>query len=282
MSDARTYPSGVPCWIDLEQPDTDAACHFYGALFGWTFEDAVPPDATGSYLVARLDGRDVAAIGIPDSASTAQWNTYIAVDDVDDVAGAVTRAGGEISRAPQDAGPGGRGASFVDPTGAPFRVWQPRNRLGAQVVNVPGAWNFSDLHTADADGANAFYGGLFGWEADQLDFGDGQEGVMWRRPGYGDHLAATVDPDIYDRQDGISAPPGFADAVAWLVPLERDEVPHWHVTFAVADRDDIVATALRLGARDLTGPVDTAWTKAAVVQDPQGAVFTLSQFDPPA
>jgi predicted enzyme related to lactoylglutathione lyase len=57
-------------------------------------------------------------------------------------------------------------------------------------------------------------------------------------------------------------------------------VPHWHLTFAVADRDEIVASALRLGATDLSGPIDNAWTKSAVVRDPQGATFTLSKFDP--
>jgi predicted enzyme related to lactoylglutathione lyase len=35
----------VPCWVDTEQPDPDAACRFYGELFGWTFEDAVPAQA---------------------------------------------------------------------------------------------------------------------------------------------------------------------------------------------------------------------------------------------
>ena len=54
-------------------------------------------------------------------------------------------------------------------------------------MNEPGTWNFSDLHTADPAAAEAFYGGVFGWESDHLDGGM----VMWRRPGYGDHLAAT-------------------------------------------------------------------------------------------
>jgi hypothetical protein len=30
----RTYPHGVPCWVDTEQPDVDAALAFYGGLFG--------------------------------------------------------------------------------------------------------------------------------------------------------------------------------------------------------------------------------------------------------
>jgi predicted enzyme related to lactoylglutathione lyase len=56
---------------------------------------------------------------------------------------------------------------------------------GAQLVNVPGAWNFSDLHTDDLSAAKTFYGRVFGWEADELDVGNGETSTMWRRPGYG-------------------------------------------------------------------------------------------------
>jgi uncharacterized protein len=280
MAEMRTYPRGVPCWIDTEQPDPVAASDFYGRLFGWTFQDAVPKDAPGSYLIAQLDGHDAAAIA-PGSDAPAVWNTYVAVDDADAITDVITQAGGRVVRPPQDAGPGGRGAAFTDPAGASFGVWQARRRLGAQIVNVPNAWNFSDLHTSDPDTARTFYGTVFGWEADDLDLGGTGTATMWRRPGYGDHLAATIDPDIHNRQANIAAPPGFADAVAWLAGLDGDEVPHWHVTFAVADRDVMVAKALRLGASDLSGPVDTMWTKAAIVRDPQGAIFTLSQFTPP-
>ena len=58
----RTYPHGVTCWVDTEQPEVDAAIEFYGGLFGWTFEDAMPPGAPSRYVVAQLEGRDVAAI----------------------------------------------------------------------------------------------------------------------------------------------------------------------------------------------------------------------------
>jgi hypothetical protein len=51
------------------------------------------------------------------------------------------------------------------------------------------------------------------------------------------------------------------------------------VTFAVADRDESVATAERLGATVVSSE-DTDWTKAAVIRDPQGAELTLSQFTP--
>ena len=258
----RTYPHGVPCWVDTEQPDPDAAVRFYGGLFGWAFEDV------GGYWIATLEGRDVAAVGQGDAV----WNTYIAVDDADASAERVAAEGGTVTAGPEDAGPGGRAASCADPAGAAFRLWQARARKGAQLVNAPGSWNFSDLHTNDADRAKAFYSTVFGWELDDMGFAK-----LWRRPGYGDHLEATVDPDIRKRQQDVAAPPGFEDAIAWLA---ESAAPHWHVTFAVADRDESVATAERLGAEVLSSD-DTEWTKAALVRDPQGAELTLSQFTPP-
>jgi hypothetical protein len=95
-------------------------------------------------------------------------------------------------------------------------------------------------------------------------------------PGYGDHLAATVDPGIRERQEGISAPPGFADAIGWLAPLTSGH-DHWHVTFTVALRDESAATAEKLGAVVISSD-DTEWTKSVLIRDPQGAELTLSQF----
>src|SRR6185312_10156562 len=121
-------------------------------------------------------------------------------------------------------------AGCVDPQGARFRLWQPRWRLGAQLTNAPGSWNFSDLHTGDAEAAARFYKPLFGWEFDDLGFA-----TLIRRPGYGYHLAATVDSGIRERQESISAPPGFADAIAWLAPLTSGQDP-WHFAFFVSSR----------------------------------------------
>src|SRR6476620_7807029 len=78
----RSYPSGVPCWVDTRQPDVEAAMDFYGGLFGWEFEDTAASGAAGRYVIATLDGREAGAIaghapGVP------AWNTYISVDDAD-------------------------------------------------------------------------------------------------------------------------------------------------------------------------------------------------------
>jgi predicted enzyme related to lactoylglutathione lyase len=271
----RTYPQGVPCWIDTTQPDVEAAAAFYGGLFGWTFEDAMPPGAPGRYLIARLGGQDVAGLGRGGEAPAA-WSTYIAVDDADASARELVAAGAVLLQEPADAGEGGRSATFTDPQGAEFRTWQARRRPGAQLANQPGAWNFSDLYTPDPATATAFYTRAFGWEVDDLGFG-----LMVRRPGYGDHLQATVDPDIRARQAEIAAPPGFEDAVAWMIGTGPGTAPHWHVTFTVADRDRTAADAERLGGHILR--LDEAeWTREAVIRDPQGAVFSASQFTPPA
>jgi uncharacterized protein len=274
MTDERSYPAGVPCWVDTDQSDVDAARDFYAGVFGWTFSDGVPTEAPGTYLIAALGGADVAAIGPAEGGAGAAWNTYIAVEDAAAAAASVRGAGGTVTVEPADAGPAGRLAGCTDPRGAHFRLWQPRRRLGAQIVNAPGSWNFSDLHTADAAAAEAFYAPLFGWEFNDVGFG-----TMIRRPGYGDHLAATVDPGIRDRQDGIAAPPGFEDAIGWLVPVGEGR-DHWHVSFTVADRDESVAVAEKLGAAVISSE-DTEWTKSALIRDPQGAQLTLSQFTPP-
>jgi len=274
MAELRTYPHGVTSWIDTEQPDLEAARAFYGGLFGWRMTDAQPRDAPGTYLVATIDGQDVAAVA-PTPAAAAKWNTYVAVDNADATATAVTANGGAILAQPDDAGPAGRAATCADPFGAEFRLWQAGRRLGVQRANSPGAWNFSDLYTPDRDAAMAFYTPLFGWRAADLDQG---AGTMLQVPGYGDHLAATVDPDIHERQ--ASAPAGVADVIGGLVVIGAGETPRWHVTFTVADRDGSAATAERLGATVVSSS-DNMWTKDALMRDPQGAEFTVSQFTPP-
>jgi predicted enzyme related to lactoylglutathione lyase len=275
VTDDRRYPHGVPCWVDVTQRDLAEAGRFYGGLFGWQLTDVMPAGAPGAYLVATLDGHDVGAVSPleePDAADRARgpaWRTYVAVDDVDATAAAVPQAGGRVVVAPHDAGPGGRTATAVDPAGAELHLWQARRRLGAQLVNVPDTWNFSDLVTPDAALVLPFYAALFGWATEA-----GQGAGMIRRPGYGDHLAATVDPHIHERQR--HAPVGFADVVAGLTVAAE---ACWRVRFAVSDRDASISRAQRLGAT-VDSVSETPWTREAALRDPQGARFTVSQFTP--
>ncbi len=138
-----------------------------------------------------------------------------------------------------------------------------------------GSIGYLQLPAVDIARSAGFYEQLFGWQVEDVGFGR-----MVRRPGYADHLAATSDPGIHDRQAAVQAPPGFADAIGWILPRDAARRPHWHVTFTVADRDATAAEVERLGGTVLASQ-DTEWTRAALVRDPQGAELTVSQFTPP-
>jgi predicted enzyme related to lactoylglutathione lyase len=282
MLERDGFPPGVPCFIDTSQPDPEAAARFYGELLGWEFEDRMPADAPGRYLIAQLDGRVVAAIGSQPEGPPSQpaWTTYIAVADADAAARRVWNAGGQVLAEPFDVFAAGRMAVVADPAGATFCLWQPYARTGVEVVNTPGAWNWSDLNTRDPQGATTFYGAVFGWEADS--YGDGGGHALLRLPGYGDFLEQR-DADLRRRQAADGAPPGFEDAVAAVAPLNGSAAgPHWSVTFAVDDPDAVAAKAAELGGGVVAAPQDIPPVRVAVLSDPQGAVFAVSRYAPGA
>jgi hypothetical protein len=279
MAERDGYIAGVPCWIDTSQPDPDAACSFYGALFGWEIEDAMPPGSPGRYFRARIRGGEVAAIGsIPEGAPrTATWNTYIWVDNADETAAKAEAAGGTVAMAPFDVMDAGRMAVLTDPDGAALCLWQPNNHKGAQVVNEHGSLNFNTLTTRDQSAAEAFYGAVFGWQTLVT-----PAGVMWTLPGYGDHLEEK-NPGLREQMGQMGAPEGFIDVVAALDLIAgggSDSSAHWGVTFAVDDAAAVAAKARELGGQVVRGPVDAPWAKVAVINDPQGASFIASQFAP--
>ena len=99
---------------------------------------------------------------------TPAWSSYVRVESADDAAAAATAAGGQVLSEPFDVLDAGRMAVLADRSGAAICVWQAGEHRGAQLVNEPGSWNFSDLYTRDPDGARAFYGEVFGWEESGL------------------------------------------------------------------------------------------------------------------
>jgi predicted enzyme related to lactoylglutathione lyase len=279
MPERDGYIPGVPCWVDTNQPDPDAAAAFYGGLFGWDLQDVMPPGSGGKYLIGRVRGGDVAAVSsVPEGAPPiAAWKTYIWVDSADDAAAKVRGAGGQVLTEPFDVPGAGRMAVFADPEGAVFSVWQAGEHKGSRIVNEPGSVVFNGLNTRDAAGAKSFYGSVFGWETLQLGGGE-----AWRLPGYGDFLEQS-DPGLRKRMDEGGAPVGFEDVVASLNGISEDqpETPaHWSVTFSVEDADATAELATALGGRVLLPPMDVPWQRITVIADPQGATFIASKFVP--
>ena len=277
MPERDGYIPGVPCWVDTSQPDPDAAAAFYRDLFGWEVEDVMPPGSPGKYLIGRLRGGDVAAIGSQAEGAppSPAWNTYIWVRSADDAAAKAADAGGRVLADPFDVMGAGRMAVCADLEGAVFHVWQADQHKGAQIVNEHGSVSFNVLNTRDAERARSFYGSLFGWEL--RDFGAG--GSMWSLPGYGDFLERR-DPGLRERVKQLGGPEGFEDVVAGVNVIGDDQPAHWSVAFAVEDADAIAEKAAQLGGQTIVPPFAAPWVRMAVIADPQGATFTASQFMP--
>ena len=273
MSTREDYPAGVPCWVDTSQPDPVDAARFYSGLFGWQAEDAMPPDAGTHYYMARIGGRDVAAISSqpPGAPPQAMWNTYIRVESADDAAARVREAGGRVLSEPFDVFDAGRMGVFADPEGAVFCVWQPGSHRGSAAVNEHGAVNFNNLHTDDVEAARAFYGAVFGWTT--IDAGS----PMWALPGYGDHLE-ELNPGLRAGMKQMGAPEGFENVVATILPREGGPA-RWSVTFAVDDVDAIAARARELGGSVLAEPQNAPWVRFALLAERQSRWRAASQPD---
>jgi predicted enzyme related to lactoylglutathione lyase len=117
-------PGGI-AWNELNTRDLDAAKAFYGAVFGWTFEDQDMGEM-GSYTTINLgDGPvggmlDMAGRGVPEQVP-AHWQVYFGVEDTDAAVAAVRERGGNVMVEPIDI-PAGRFAIFLDPHRASFAV----------------------------------------------------------------------------------------------------------------------------------------------------------------
>jgi len=254
---------GVPCWIETLQPDPRAAARFYRELLGWQVDEPAPMPAgmAGEYLTARLDGRLVAGIGqAPAGTPSALWTSYVAVERIEAALARVAAADGSAIAGPLEAGAAGRGAIVADPDGVAFGLWQAGARAGAELVDAPGAWTISVLHTPAGERAAAFYGALLGWRLEPL---AGTPLAAWRLPG------AAVRPP------GGALP---ADVVALLSPIEPGSAvpPHWAVALAVADADATAARATALGGAVLLAPSDGNGLRSALIADPQRGVVAIS------
>jgi predicted enzyme related to lactoylglutathione lyase len=258
----KTYPAGVPCWVETLAPDARAAAGFYAGLFGWDVAGPGRMPDGGEYLVARVGGDDVAGIGtLPQRAGMPPaWTTYISVDDADIAARRIEHAGGRILVDPFDALPAGRGAVLSDPAGAVFAIWEARSRGGAQRVNASCSWAMSALSTPDTQGANEFYGSVFGWIAQSFDGGDGRV-TLYRLPGY---------------VGGKPEQPVPRDVVAVMLP-KSDAPAVWNVDFWIDDADAAVERVERLGGNVVAPLRDVPPFRQAIVADIAGAHFSISQ-----
>nr|MDT0661315.1 VOC family protein [Micromonospora sp. DSM 115978] len=251
-----TVAPGVPNWVDLGTSDLADAVRFYTGLFDWTAHVSPQPEA-GGYTIFNRDGVPVAGAGpLFGEAQRTSWSTYLATDDADLVAARVEQAGGTVLTAPFDVMDQGRMAAFLDQAGAAFSVWQPIAMAGAGLFNEPGSLSWNELTTRDPDGSKVFYEAVFGWAAEDQPMGPITY-TGWR---LGERVIAGMMPMIGDE---------------W-----GDLPPHWMVYFAVEDADVTAARAEALGGVISVPPTDLPQGRFAVLNDPQGAVFSVIRLAP--
>ena len=122
---AAVNEPGALSWNELNTRDVAGAKEFYGAVFGWDFEDNDMGEA-GTYTTIGLGGNPVGGIldmaerGVPEQVP-AHWQVYFAVEDTDAAVAQATERGGSVMVPPMEV-PAGRFAILTDPHGASFAV----------------------------------------------------------------------------------------------------------------------------------------------------------------
>jgi predicted enzyme related to lactoylglutathione lyase len=76
---------------------------------------------------------------------------------------------------------------------------------------------------------------------------------------------------------GVPEQPVPRDVVAAMARADEDEAAHWRADFWIADADAAAARATQLGGSVVAGPEDAGPFREAVLADPAGATFSVSQ-----
>jgi predicted enzyme related to lactoylglutathione lyase len=256
MSFADDPLIGKVIWHDLITEDLDAAKHFYGGLFDWTFEDTKAPNGQ-DYSVARSGNVYVAgmvAIASPEDGSRySRWLPYISVSDVDAALTRVTAAGGSVAATARNVNLG-RVAALIDPEGAVIGL--ARSKFGdpddRTTAAGPGRPMWTELLADDTAAAIRFYQALVGYDIRTLE----------RRGG------------IYTLLGGNGV-----DRVGIMKNPSEDVKPVWLTYFGVTDPAAAAKRAESLGGRIILAPSDELRNGTlAVVTDPSGAILVLQNW----
>lgn len=259
MAEFTSYSHGMPSWIDLGTSDVEGARAFYTAVFGWESHEGETPDGP-PYTMFTKNGKNVAGamalmpnevdMGVPP-----HWNSYVAVDELDETAARVAGAGGTVIVPPMDVNEDGRMAFIADPTGGMLGLWQAKNHIGAELANEHGTFGWSELITSDPAAAQKFYADVLGWSFQTM---------------------PTPVGDYHVAQAGERVVGGIMEK-----PAEMGAMPNvWGIYIYVDDASAAIADIKANGGSVLREPwyVENVGD-IAVVADPQGAVFTIMRPD---
>jgi uncharacterized protein len=245
------HEAGTICWAELAARDAERAKRFYRGLFGWELED-LPIGSGAMYTMARLQGRDVAAIyQAAEGKPAAGWRIHVSVADADAAARIATERGARLAVGATAVAGAGRFALVRDVTGAALGIWQADGHIGAEVMGQPGALAWCELVTRETETAKRFYADWLGWET------------------------RTLEPGAY----ALFLKGGHPVAGMIRMAEERaDDASHWRVYFQSGDCGAMAEKALRLGGECRLAPTPIPGIGlVALMTDPQGGRFALLQ-----
>ena len=166
-----------------------------------------------------------------------------------------------IAMEPFDVFDAGRMAACADPAGAFFMVWEPKENIGAQLVNEPGTLAWNELTTSDVEGSKEFYASVFGWQPASIDMA-GSEYTVWNHGGMEMKQAPP--------EEGGTGLGGMTSNAQ----LPEGTPSFWLAYFEVADVDATAAKVTKLGGSTTAPAFDVEGVgRIAVFADPQGAAF---------
>ena len=245
VGERSSYAPGTFCWAELGTVDPQGATAFYVGLFGWDAVDMALAEGAEATIL-QLSGCDVCALQRHDARQGPPgWLSYVSVESADETAERAVAAGGEVVREPQNVYAAARTAILADPTGAVFGLWEPRERIGATLVNDPGAMCLNQLNTTDPARATDFYATVFGWRIEQVGSADQLYWGIYNGPGLNGGMMSGPAPSS------------------------------WLVYFACEDADVAADRLTELGGRVVVPPMSVPGGRIAVGLDPQGAVLGL-------
>ena len=105
--------------------DPDAAKHFYGDLFGWTYED-LDMNGQGTYTVIKNGDRSnggIRALNPQEQGTPPFWLVYFATESCDKSGAAAEKQGGQVI-VPRMQIQAGAFSVIADPQGAAFAVFE--------------------------------------------------------------------------------------------------------------------------------------------------------------
>jgi predicted enzyme related to lactoylglutathione lyase len=261
MPEVKSHAPGSFCWIELATSDPDGAKKFYSGLFGWEAQDT-PAGPDMIYTMLTIRGLDVGAMyklgeeekkhGVPP-----HWNSYVAVESVDETARKAAALGGTVLVEPFDVMEHGRMAVLQDPLGAAICAWQPKAHIGFRLVGETATFGWDELWTTDTKKAAAFYTGLFGWKT--------KESVMAQSGGaYTEWI------------NGGQSIGGMLEITPEMGPVPPNWLPYFMVDNCNASADKATA----LGGKLFVPPTDIPTVgRFSVIQDPQGATFCIIKLE---